>query len=234
MHISIPQAVYERPCRLTPTTFEADDPALQAYPRPLEWYWATLEQSLMRLQSQGVLLRLPIFWQLEPLVHAACRACGIPLLINETANMPVGRIALRMTGIDTVLTEARDATAFAAHLRQHKEAVPRAWVVIHRADDEWQLPALPSSARLEQEVHLMPGMPILRQCAELASRKASQFHLCEGYHIEDGLISSEFDEPAPLKDIPLSFTPVHAGVCTCGEQLWQPQQKNMPEAIDRR
>src|SRR6185369_8776282 len=90
-------------CRVVPSSFDPDDPALLAVPRPLEAAWPSVEAALRHFGSRAVMMRLPLFWQAEPLLHAACRAAGAPIFVNEPENMPLGAAALQ-NGVDTVVT----------------------------------------------------------------------------------------------------------------------------------
>src|SRR3989338_4706505 len=113
---AVEKRIPEMECGVSPSSFDAKDPVLRALPRSADWRWTSCEQALKEADSKGVMMRLPVYWQIGLPLSAACRALGIPLFINEPENIPVGAMALKMGGIDTVVSENRDAAAFAAYL----------------------------------------------------------------------------------------------------------------------
>lgn len=213
------------PCRLVPTSFDPDDPDLHAFPRSINWRWASCERALRALgAARGVMMRLPLFWQVEVPLHAACRAVGIPIFVNEPENMPVGGAAIQNADVDAVITDRADAQLFAAYLAERGIRGPRLWIVIHRADDaSWDVPAVlhQENQRVAEEVHLFPGVPILEQCALLMNFGAPLFHLSGGYSMEEvdgsALLSGAEDDPLPLLRFELPWKLSRAGICSCGK-----------------
>ena len=108
-------------------------------------------------------MRLPLFWQLEVPLWYACRAVSAPIFLNDPENMPVGAAAIQRGGIDTIVTEQRDAEQFAAYLQAEHAALPQKWHIVHRAKDAWRVPAELLHHHVTHEVHLFPGFPILAQ-----------------------------------------------------------------------
>ncbi|MSU74103.1 hypothetical protein EXS56_03105, partial [Candidatus Kaiserbacteria bacterium] len=121
-------------CRIIPTSFEAEDPHLAGFPVHSLWRWNTCAQALSELKPHGVMMRLPLFWQLEVPLWYACRTAHTPIFLNDPENMPVGAAALQLGGMDTVVTEQCDASTFAEYLQKENEEFPKKWIVIHRAD----------------------------------------------------------------------------------------------------
>ena len=189
-------------CDFIPSSFDPDDPDLKALPRPHGWRWSSCEAALKEFGTRGLMVRLPLFWQIIPPLHESCRTLGIPIFINDLANMPLGAAALLHAGVDTVIAEAGDATQFAAFLKQNKLSFPKAWLVIHRANDAWNIPETLAASSLVQEVHLSPGVVLLSQCPELMRQKKPLFH----------------DERAEKSDL-RAFRLVEKGTCACGRTI---------------
>src|SRR3989344_928656 len=215
----IEKSIPRMDCRVLPSSFEAEDPTLAALPRPLDWQSESLADALKEFPAKrGVMMRLPLFWQVESFLHAACRIVGIPLFVNELENMPVGAAALRGRGVDVVLTENADANAFSLY-RQEKGVSASSWFIIHRIEEPWQLSPALEGARVAQEVHLFPGLPLLIQCAALWG--TDRFHLSAEFEIhsknDDTSISSVKNALVPLREyhVPLLKK---VGLCTCGRE----------------
>ena len=190
--------------RFVPTSFDGDDLELRAFAIPQSWRWTSCEDALLQHKARGVMMHLPLFWQLEPALYAACRAVHAPIFINDPRNLPVAAAALRSAGIDTVVSEVADATALSSYLHEKKSARPKLWFIVHRANNlEWDLPGglLGEGEAVVQEVQLFPGMPVLIQCTHLAAKKSPRFH------------RSKNDVSA----FKLPFTLREEGRCSCGE-----------------
>jgi len=172
------------------------------------------------------MMRLPLFWQLEPALHAACRAAGAPIFINEPENTQVGAEAVRQANIDTVVSEAADAPAFSSYLAQKNSPRPHNWILVHRPKAEWMLPGalVEKDVRVAQEVHLFPGMVAFSQCEALADAKATGFHLCEDFFLENLGAHSYVTNAALL--VPLErfeIAPVREkSACVCGKPILEP------------
>lgn len=210
------------PCRVVPTSFESDDSSLTGFPLPRSWRWSTCQEALARLSPMGVMMRLPLFWQMEFPLWQAARSVGAPIFLNDPENMPVGAAALRRGGMDTVVTEARDAIAFSLYLDAEERIRPRHWMVVHRAEDDWAVPKASLREPVVQEVHLMPGVPILTQCTLLAEAAEPRFHQIEGYAYdwEARILSIPARESIPGFSLPLPAVE-ESGTCSCGLAVYQ-------------
>src|SRR3989338_10070080 len=86
---NIQGAIPSMRCNVVPSSFYPDDASMLAFPLPLSWQWSSCEKFLRERTSRSVMTRLPLFWQLEVLLHDACKAVGAPLFIRNPENMPV-------------------------------------------------------------------------------------------------------------------------------------------------
>ncbi len=189
--------------RMLPSSFDPTDAELRALSISRDYRWKSLAAGLAFLDTRAVLLRLPLFWQVLPLVHDACTEAACTLFVNEKENMPLGDAAIRVGEVNTVITDTKDAFAFSLFCSERNTSI-NSWFVVHEFRGEWTLPIMFSdTARVVQEVHLSPGIPFLVQCATLCAEKTARFH--------------RTDTPAanPLPDITLSPD----GVCTCGKEV---------------
>lgn len=215
------------PRQLVPTSFDPADPELRAFPRPLGWHWTSAERMLRAFGSHGIMMRLPLFWQLEPALFAAGQAAGAPIFVNDQDNMPVGAAAIKTASMDTVITDTQDAFRFSSYLSETGAQFPTAWIIVHPALlDVWEVPAplREAGARVAQEVHLFPGVPFLEQCEFLAANKDPAFHTSEVYTVEtegDGTyLTSAGDDPLPLFRYELRRTLTESGECACGKRVF--------------
>lgn len=185
-----------------PSSFDPNDTQFRAVELPKPSCWEG-EELLRHFSSRGLMMRTPIFWQWGFSLHAACRNVGIPIFVNEPENMPVGAQALLRGGIDTIVTENSDAPAFASYLQEKQIAPPAAWILIHRAaHTDWSVAAGVLDAKfLAQEVHILPGLPALRQCPLLAQTRMPHFHTVA----------------VPIELPPIELTEV--GTCACGKTI---------------
>ena len=214
--------IQEMNCRIAPASFDPHDPELLAFPRALDWQWRSCEDLLRAFGVHAVMMRLPLFWQVEALLHAACHAAGAPIFTSEPDNMPVAAAALRSVDIDCVVTAAPLAPAFADYLVEEHTTLPNAWILIHEVGaSEWTVPrALASCAHVGQEVHLFPGVPLLWQCAALAQKKEAVFHVSEEFRAELGADATRISNtdgdllPSYISEFPVTL--VKSGACTCG------------------
>lgn len=198
------------PWRLMPGSFDPLEEPMPIVEQPLEWPWRSLERHLQEHRLHALMVRLPLFWQLEIPIFRACREAGAYLLINDQDNMPLGAAALREASTDCVLTERDDALRFAMYLKEKQAPLPRSWFIIHRPDaSEWGLPEhiRHSGAAITAEVHLFPGVSVLEQCAELAKKQTPQFHVAESW--------------IPLKARDLPWALRATGSCECGKDILQ-------------
>lgn len=210
-------------CRLVPAFFETDDRDLIVVPRPYHYVWDSCLRLITEVASRGVLNRLPLVWQMHSTVHLACRSVGVPVLINEQDNVPVGAVSLAYGGIDTIVSETRGSDLFASYVLQKNLPHPRGWLLVHRYSDVWEIP--PECAKLNtvifQEVHLFPSAPILWQCIELAKGE-QEYHLSAAYAWrldQKTSLSSLRGDPLHLVDVRLPFVLRVQRTCRCGESV---------------
>ena len=144
--------------RYVPSSFDPNDADMRAITIAADWNWPTCAQALKKSGSVGVMMRLPLFWQLEvPLFHA-CKEAGAFLFVCEPQNMPFGAAALRDASIDTVVTDLNDALAFAQFLAARPQPLPPNWLIIRRADQQEALPVAFASVHVVEESHSSPGV----------------------------------------------------------------------------
>jgi hypothetical protein len=224
--IAAEKVLPEMHCRAYPSTFDPLSESLRAFPQPLKPRWLSLERALRQCQARSVMIRLPHFWQQESPAHAACRNVGAALFVGEPENIPVGAAAIDSCAIDTVVAEISEASAFVAYLHKKNLRVPSHWILIHQAESpSWTLPdELALAAKvLFQEVHLLPGVPILVQCPLLASQKAPRFHTSDAYlweHFDSVYhITSLGDDPLPIVRFALDRPLRQEGTCPCGRPI---------------
>ena len=224
---TIEKRIPEMGCRVFPSSFDPNDPDMRALPRPIDWRWMSCERALRNAGSRGVMMRLPVYCQIGFPLHAVCRAIGIPLFTNEPENIPVGAMAIKAGGIDTVVSENRDVAALADYLIKRTMPYPRLGILIHRIDDVWEVPPVvfDTWGAVAQEVHVFPGVPVLDQCVVLSEEKAARFHLSDAYlwevHDKETLITSVGDDPFPLSRYTLACSLRKSGECSCGKPVFQ-------------
>ena len=138
--------------------------------------------------------------------------------------MPVGAAALQLGGMDTVVTEARDASTFAEYLQKENGELPKKWIVIHRADDTWNIPTSLSNCMVAQEVHLFPSLPILAQCPALMTETADipRFHIVteSRYDPHAGTVETPAKDAIPAFILKMPSITV-GGVCACGSTVYK-------------
>lgn len=205
-----------------PSSFNGDEIELAGYPRPLQWSWKSVEESLISVGPSVVLIRLPLFWQVESQLWRAAQQARAPIFVNDKDNMPVGRSCLISAGADTVITDAYDSIAFSAYLRDHKTPPPRAWIVIQDISNIRDLSSVHSDehTQLFQEIHLFPGMPVFVQCAHLSKMRSKNiFHGAPETRVEIQETARFFgpmSDPFPLINIDLSVSVNPTETCSCG------------------
>lgn len=146
-------------CRFLPNSFDPDDPDMNGIPVPLDWRWNSVEHTFKTWGVRGVMMRLPLFWQLEvPLFHA-CQNAGAFLFANDIGNMPLGAVAMRIAEIDTVVTNLEDACTFVPYLLEHGAPLPRHWVIVRNQENAHHpLPSAMAKLSVYEEVHSSPGI----------------------------------------------------------------------------
>lgn len=216
--------------RLFTTTFDPHKDEVIAFPRSSQWHWQTLGHTLTSRGAAGVLVRLPLFWQTEPLIFAACRAAGAFPFINDAANMPVGRMGLEAAGMNTILTAPEDAAMFGEYLVSKNLSALYHWVLVYSAEkNTFEIPDVLSRnpvASITREIHLFPGIPIFFQCRELADTGRSAFHLAEGYDVcldendKQPLLAGTKDDALPLLWYKLPWkVSAEPEKCSCGKTV---------------
>lgn len=208
-----------------PSSFDPLAATLSAIPRHTDWVWSYAERVLTDFKSTGVLMRTPLFWQMELPLFSACRVAGAPIFINDQDNMPIGASAIRTACMDTVVTDASDALRFSTYLKEHDAQMPRSWLIAHQiTNSSWDAPLIlrNKETHVAQEVYLFPGVPILQQCTEHIAAQSSVFHAAHPYdiHEQDGglYISSKNDEAVSLTEYKLPDTCTLGEHCSCGER----------------
>ncbi len=224
----IENRIPEMNCRVVPSSFNPDDENLRAFPYTLSPSWNSCETALRAFGARGVMMRLPLFWQTESLLHSACRAVGAFIFLNETANMPVGALAIRVAEVATVVTDINDAYLFSSYLAENKFPMGKTWIIVHPIKEGVR--AIPEALmekgiHVAQEVHVFPGVPVLDQCANLWADKSTRFHVSDSYIHENAggglLITSAENEPMPFFRYHLSIPLRESGKCVCGKIIFE-------------
>jgi len=141
----------------SPSSFNKDAVA-PPIKRPLGWRWESLESALKEWRPQIVMTLLPPFWQTELPLHAACKKVGAPLYTNQPHNLALATIAIKLTGIDTVIVEAKHAQAFAEELAAKKISLPKNWMLIYPLGEAVQVPEILAQQRVILEAQTSPGV----------------------------------------------------------------------------
>lgn len=207
-----------------PTSFDPDDAALRAFPRPLLWRWSSAEWALGAISPTIVMMRAPLFWQLEQPLWRAAQAHGAAIFVNDKDNMPLGRSAMA-SGADTIVTSAHDALAFSAYLKEKKVPFPRGWLVVHDIRERIDISDIHAgeATHIFQEAHLFPGMPAFVQCDVLAHTRSSLFHIPDGCTLSVHprvAFSGPTDDPQPLIDIHIQISIKEKDTCSCGRMVY--------------
>ncbi len=214
-------------CRVMPSSFDPDDQNLLAYPYYLSPRWDSCEKALRAFGARGVMMRLPLFWQTESLLHHACRAVSAFIFINESTNMPVGALALREGEVNTIVTDINDALVFSSYLRDKKFPLNQAWIIVHQLTND--IVAIPEvlmkkEVYVAQEVHIFPGVPLLEQCSKLWEKKSPLFHLSDSYRGEETetgfVVTSTEDVPFPFFRYELPRSIHEKEKCECGKTIF--------------
>lgn len=210
------------PYRYIPTSFDPDDPKLEAYARNLSWRWSALERFFDEVKPTAVVLRLPGFWQANFAVFDACHDRGVPLFVNEPENTPLGAASLKHAGIDTVITTRADAESFIAYVLDKQGLLPRCMYVVSPASGSERGYRPIGQMRVRHEVHAAPGIPILEQCAHLESAGTDHFHVADDVTLRQlQPFVCEVDKigPRPLPDVRIAFDLKETTRCACGKSI---------------
>ena len=207
--------------RMVPTSFDPNDPTLRGFPISLDWKWTSCEQALRSQNSVGVMMRLPLFWQLEVPLYKACKSSGAFIFVSDRGNMTLAAEAIRIAHIDCVVTDIEDAVMFSNFLSKKSLMQPRSWIIVHPRTMPRTLPSHLSEAVGAQEVHLFPSVPILEQCEILRSLRQPLFHIHSDFQWDAELhaITSRAKIPVTLDRYPLPFTITEVGPCECGRAI---------------
>lgn len=218
--------------RLFPHAFDTKLSSGGAFFRDRSWEWGSLEGHLSTLNACGVLMRLPLFWQVEPLVFQVCKKTDSYLFLNDVANMPVGKVAIQNANCNTVLTTANDAVAFSDYLNGHNFNIATSWIVVHKIDsfDKEAANVLYAGAEYSaHEIHIAPGIPLFVQCPFLARNSNLTFHIDDAFVFEsfDGgeitITGTEIDA-LPASNLKLNQMWNRSGEkCACGREILSPK-----------
>lgn len=207
--------------RMMPSSFDPQDPTLRGFPISKDWKWSSCASALQDFSATGVMMRIPLYWQLETPLFNACKDIGAFIFVSDPENIPLAAEALRIAEIDTVVTTAHDALKLSQHLADTSSLQPQSWIIVYPA----VLPGLSEGpirgAQISREIHILPGIPILIQCAVLRETHPDRFHIVEGieWHHETNSISTKDAQVVPLATFHLPFQLTECGVCPCGQQM---------------
>lgn len=205
--------------RLFPSSFDPDDPSLTALARPNTLRWHTLSEWLTRVSARGVLSRLPLFWQTESIMHAACREARAFLYLNDASNMPVGLAAIEHANVDTIIATQDDAIEFSRFLASRGALVAN-WYIIHDATARFPSVNLSLATSIRHDIHLAPGISALAECLNHCGATPARFHLVDGFsamNFGDRIALHSDDGDLDVKEglaVPFRFTAEPQ--CTCG------------------
>lgn len=210
------------PGHYAPSSFLPSD-SLTLFPRAESWRWDSIERTLTNHEGRGLMVRLPLFWQVEIPLFSACKKKGLFIFVNDKGNMPLGSMAITRSSIAVVVTDAADANEFATFLILNGLSLPDTWHIVQKSDSIVPLvPALTNStSALIQEVHVLPGVPVLEQCVHIAGKEFS-FHIGDGYiweHGQSALVTGHTDDPLPLIRYETGLASDEAGSCACGKAI---------------
>lgn len=145
--------------RFLPSSFDPDDPDMKGIPVPLDWCWDSAEHTFKAWGSRGVMMRLPLFWQMEVPLFRACRSVGAFLFANDVGNMPLGAVATRIAEIDTVVTDFEDTCMFTSYLLECNAPLPKHWFIVrNQKNAHRQLPHALANVAVYEETHSSPGI----------------------------------------------------------------------------
>lgn len=208
--------------RLFPTSFDPSDKELTAYARPRTKGWDSVASALRHFKSHGLMMHAPLFWQVEIPLRNACDQAGAFIMIHDVSNMPLGASALQQAQIDMVLATRADAALFSLFLIERKIPLPVFFIVHPLSEGVPALPVTLQGARVAQEVHLFPGVPVLDQCELLMEKGRPLFHVAKDMHAEwlhdHFVLSGAIDDLTPLTQYPLPIALAREALCPCGRE----------------
>lgn len=218
---TLPESALKPGSRLVPTSFNPDDSELRGFPIALDWNWPSSEQFLRSCGAVGVMMRLPLFWQLEVPLRNACVSAGAFIFVNDRGNMPLGAEALRSAEISCVVTDAKDVFEFSNYLREKSRLQPSSWLIIHPGVLFDRTFSEIDGTRHAHEVHLFPGVPVLEQCEALQSKPRPEFHFASdvSWNPHSNTITMTGEAVLRLKDYALPFSIKEVRQCSCGRPV---------------
>lgn len=187
-----------------PSSFTLDDTSTLS-PLPADWAWGSLGQIFKEVScTHAILNTLPPIYQLEPLINAQARTQGLAVISTPVSHTTMITKYQTDVQIDVCIVLEKD-WAVLDKLFQSTHSYPKAVVVIHSFDNPFHPPA--ASYQIANELHLIPGVPILHQTADSylhATRKKfdlnTEFHLTAHGNIQATTLSALFPEDIPLPD----------------------------------
>jgi len=214
--------------RIFPTSFSPEGYEGGGFFRAGDWRWDTLEEHLKSSGALGVLVRLPLFWQVEPLIYYACKNAGSFLFLNDASNMPVGRVAIKNASFNTIVTTSDDALEFSKHIQEHNCNDFLNWIVVHPINDidiNRMKISYANTSYIAHEVHLFPGIPLFVQCSHLARGKSHHFHVASEFSLDtlEGSISLTGNESdaVPLYKVSINVSATREKKkCPCGREVF--------------
>lgn len=140
--------------------------------------WKSCGDALSHFGARTVVLQTPFFWQLFSPLHDVCREESVLIYPCEPENIQAGAEALLRADANVIICAARDAEALASYITEKRYPLP-AWILIHRAQDDYTVPSALelAHARVAHEIHASPGVPVFTQCAALIDAGTHEFHL---------------------------------------------------------
>ena len=208
--------------RLIPASFNPSESDMSACPIPADLGWDSCKNHFKHFNIVGVMMRLPLFWQMETPLQSAAREAGAFIFVNDRANMPLGQTALDIANIGAIVTDYPDALTFSAYLNEHNKPGPALWVIIHSLENALlPLPGTIPGKSIAREVHIFPGLPMLVQCPNLIDKKTSDFHIAPLFWHDAARGSHVLSTRAglPFSTVTLPFTITETDICPCGMRV---------------
>lgn len=184
-----------------------NDPAL--FPFPEAYHWDSLARICASLDvKRSVVCATPQVWQIEPLVYRTTRDIGVPVILTPPQNLPVLKPFCEQAGVDLVIAAPESLPTILNILKGITEG-PKAIIVIHK--DVSTCPHSDSKSEsllILNELHLVPGLPLLFQEPEQAATtyfKRSDFFYWINSEDETPRVSLSDDWPVEIVEVPLPF-----------------------------
>jgi len=184
-----------------------DDPA--PFPFPDTYRWRSLERICVSLDiKRSIVCATPQIWHIEPLVYRTTRDVGVPVILIPPQNLPLLKPFCDQAGVDIVITAPESLSTIVGIMKDITER-PKAIIVIHKDMSTWPHGDSKSeSILILNELHLVPGLPLLSQEPEQAATpdfKRNEFFSWEDG--EDGAQRVSLPDAWPVKivDVTLPF-----------------------------